>query len=76
MKTTAIIGGSGLTQIESINITDEQLYITPYGDPSAACILGELDGQKVIFLARHGDPHTIAPHKINYRANIWALKQA
>ncbi len=76
MKTTAIIGGSGLTQIESITIIDQQHIRTPYGDPSAACITGELDGQQVIFLARHGNPHTIAPHKINYRANLWALKQA
>ncbi len=76
MKTTAIIGGSGLTQIESINVIDEQLHITPYGDPSAACIIGELGEQKIIFLARHGNPHTVAPHKINYRANIWALKEA
>jgi len=76
MKTTAIIGGSGLSQIESIKIIDQQHIKTPYGDPSAACIIGELEGQKVIFLARHGNPHTIAPHKINYRANIWALKKA
>lgn len=76
MKTTAIIGGSGLTQIESISIIEEKYYKTPYGSPSAACVIGELNSQKVIFLARHGDPHTIAPHKINYRANLWALKEA
>jgi len=76
MKTTAIIGGSGLTELDSLNIIDEQLITTPYGNPSAACIIGELSGQKVIFLARHGNPHRIAPHNINYRANIWALKHA
>jgi len=76
MKTTAIIGGSGLTELDSLNIIDEQLINTPYGSPSAACIIGELSGQKVIFLARHGNPHRIAPHNINYRANIWALKHA
>lgn len=76
MKTTAIIGGSGLTQIESINIIDQKHIQTPYGSPSSACTIGELSGQKIIFLARHGDPHTIAPHKINYRANLWALKEA
>lgn len=76
MKTTAIIGGSGLSQMDSINIIDEKLYITPYGDPASPCIIGELAGQKVIFLARHGNPHNITPHKINYRANIWALKAA
>ena len=76
MKTTAIIGGSGLTQIESISIIEEKRYKTPYGSPSSACVVGELNNQKVIFLARHGNPHTIAPHKINYRANLWALKEA
>ncbi|NOQ14219.1 MAG: S-methyl-5'-thioinosine phosphorylase [Methyloprofundus sp.] len=76
MKTTAIIGGSGLTQIESLKIFDKKDYPTPFGKPSSSCVSGELCGQKVIFLARHGDPHTIAPHKINYRANLWALKEA
>ncbi len=76
MKTTAIIGGSGLTQIESLSTIAEQSYKTPFGAPSAPCIIGELATQKVIFLARHGNPHKIAPHKINYRANLWALKEA
>ena len=76
MKTTAIIGGSGLSQIESINITDQRTYNTPYGSPSAPCIIGNLNGKELIFLARHGNPHSIAPHKINYRANLWALKEA
>ena len=76
MKTTAIIGGSGLTQIESIKIIAKKHYQTPYGSPSSACTIGEFSGQKIVFLARHGDPHSIAPHKINYRANMWALKEA
>ncbi len=76
MKTTAIIGGSGLTQMTSIKIIEQKQFQTPYGSPSSACTIGEFCGQKVIFLARHGDPHKIAPHKINYRANLWALKQA
>ncbi|OQK16749.1 5'-methylthioadenosine phosphorylase [Methyloprofundus sedimenti] len=76
MKTTAIIGGSGLTQIQAIKIIEQKYYQTPYGSPSSACSIGEFCGQQIIFLARHGDPHTIAPHKINYRANLWALKQA
>lgn len=46
---------------------------TPYGEPSAALTVGRLHGTEVVFLARHGDGHTIAPHRINYRANIWAL---
>ena len=76
MKTTAIIGGSGLSQIESLTIIEQKRIQTPYGKPSSTCTIGELAGQKVIFLARHGAPHTIAPHKINYRANLWALKEA
>jgi 5'-methylthioadenosine phosphorylase/5'-methylthioinosine phosphorylase len=76
MKTTAIIGGSGLTQIASIKIIARKHIQTPYGSPSSACTIGEFCGQKTIFLARHGAPHTIAPHNINYRANLWALKQA
>lgn len=76
MKTTAIIGGSGLTQIKSLSIIDQKHIQTPYGAPSSACTIGELSGHKVIFLARHGNPHSIAPHKINYRANLWALKEA
>lgn len=76
MKTIAIIGGSGLTELDSLNITHEKEIQTPYGKPSAACVFGELAGQKIIFLARHGNPHRIAPHKINYRANLWALKEA
>lgn len=73
--TLAIIGGTGLTQIEALTITGEERLSTPFGEPSAAYVLGELDGQKLVFLARHGNPHRIPPHKINYRANIWGLKQ-
>ncbi|GFO71432.1 5'-methylthioinosine phosphorylase [Bathymodiolus japonicus methanotrophic gill symbiont] len=76
MKTTAIIGGSGLTKMGSLKIIEQTHQQTPYGLPSSACTIGELCGQTIIFLARHGDPHTIAPHKVNYRANLWALKQA
>jgi len=76
MKTTAIIGGSGLTELDSLTITDEKEIVTPFGKASSTCVFGELAGKKVIFLARHGNPHHIAPHKINYRANLWALKEA
>ncbi|WP_349431518.1 S-methyl-5'-thioinosine phosphorylase [Methylomarinum sp. Ch1-1] len=72
--TLAIIGGTGLTQLSELNITGRQTLTTPYGDPSADYVTGELNGQQIIFLARHGHPHTIPPHKINYRANIWGLK--
>ncbi len=73
--TLAIIGGTGLTQIEDLTITGQQSLETPFGSPSAAYVFGELNGKQLIFLARHGNPHRIPPHKINYRANIWGLKE-
>lgn len=73
--TLAIIGGTGLTQIAGLTVTDRQNLETPFGTPSAEYVLGELNGKNLIFLARHGNPHRIPPHKINYRANIWGLKQ-
>lgn len=73
--TLAIIGGTGLTQIDELTISGEERVMTPFGEPSAPYLLGELNGEKLVFLARHGNPHRIPPHKINYRANIWGLKQ-
>ncbi len=75
MTTLAIIGGSGLSQLKELSIIKREQLNTPYGTPSAEFITGELNHLKIIFLARHGTPHTLAPHKINYRANIWGLKQ-
>ncbi|MCK9396560.1 MAG: S-methyl-5'-thioinosine phosphorylase [Methylobacter sp.] len=75
MTTLAIIGGTGLTQLSDLNIIKREQLDTPYGQPSAEFVTGELNGSWIIFLARHGNPHTIAPHQINYRANIWGLKQ-
>jgi 5'-methylthioadenosine phosphorylase/5'-methylthioinosine phosphorylase len=75
MTTLAIIGGSGLSQLKELRIIKREQLNTPYGAPSAEFITGELNHHKIIFLARHGTPHTLAPHKINYRANIWGLKQ-
>ncbi len=75
MTTLAIIGGTGLTQLSDLKIIKRERLDTPYGAPSAEFVTGELNDKPVIFLARHGNPHTIAPHKINYRANIWGLKQ-
>jgi 5'-methylthioadenosine phosphorylase len=68
-----IIGGSGLDRIEGLEIRQHQPCATPYGEPSAPLQLGVLRGCPVIFLPRHGDQHTIAPHRINYRANLWAM---
>ncbi len=75
MNKLAIIGGTGLTNFKDLNITQQQIINTPYGETSASIIQGVLDKNQVIFLARHGSQHNIPPHKINYRANIWALKQ-
>jgi 5'-methylthioadenosine phosphorylase/5'-methylthioinosine phosphorylase len=74
MTKLAIIGGTGLTQLSDLTLIKRDQLMTPYGVPSADFITGDLDQKEVIFLARHGSPHTIAPHKINYRANIWGLK--
>lgn len=73
--TLAIIGGTGLTQIKGLTITGQQNLDTPYGSPSADYVFGEMNGKHLVFLARHGNPHRIPPHKINYRANVWGLKQ-
>jgi 5'-methylthioinosine phosphorylase len=71
-----IIGGTGLTQLRCLAITRREIARTPYGEASQPLIFGELAGREVIFLARHGGGHTIPPHAVNYRANIWALQQA
>ena len=69
----AIIGGSSLTKLHELNITDRKIIRTPYGLTSSPVLSGKLGSQDIIFLARHGFGHTVAPHEINYRANIWAL---
>jgi 5'-deoxy-5'-methylthioadenosine phosphorylase len=70
----AIIGGSGLTQLANLQITHRQIVRTPYGEPSGPLTFGSIGSAKVAFLARHGYGHTLAPHEINYRANLWALQ--
>ncbi len=75
MTLLAIIGGTGLTQLGGLTISKRETLTTPYGAASAEFITGELFGKSVVFLARHGNPHRIPPHKINYCANIWGLKQ-
>jgi 5'-methylthioadenosine phosphorylase len=69
----AIIGGSGLTQLANLAITHRQIVRTPYGEPSGPLTFGRIGDNEVVFLARHGYGHTLAPHEINYRANLWAL---
>ena len=68
-----IIGGSGLTQLTNLQVARRQVVRTPYGEPSCAVTFGQLNGTEVAFLARHGYGHTIPPHAVNYRANMWAL---
>lgn len=70
-RITGIIGGSGLYQLLSSGVPAG--VETPYGAPSDAIVRGEMAGRHVLFLPRHGVGHTIPPHMINYRANIWAL---
>ena len=76
MTVYAIIGGTGLSQLEGLSIRQSLAVDTPYGAPSAEVQIGEYAGKDVLFLARHGHPHRLPPHKVNYRANLWALKQA
>ena len=68
-----IIGGTGLTQLTSLEITHRQVIRTPYGEPSGPLTYGNINNHQVVFLARHGYGHTIPPHLVNYRANLWAL---
>ena len=71
----AIIGGTGLTQLSNLEITHRQVMRTPYGEPSGALTFGLINQHEVIFIARHGYGHTIPPHLVNYRANMWALQE-
>ena len=70
-----IIGGSGVYDPEIFTVKDEVSMSTPYGPPSDTILVGEMEGMGVAFLPRHGKGHKIPPHKVNCRANIWALKQ-
>ena len=72
----AIIGGSGLAKLGILKNTRRKPVRTPYGSPSARLTIGKIGKREIVFLARHGDGHTIAPHEVNYRANLWALKKA
>ncbi len=69
----AILGGSGLAWLEALEVERQKIVVTPYGEPSAPLTFGQFAGLPVVFLPRHGGGHTIPPHRVNYRANIWAL---
>jgi 5'-methylthioinosine phosphorylase len=72
----AILGGSGLSKLGNMELSQRKAVRTPYGEPSGGLSLGRIAGEQLVFLARHGYGHTLAPHQINYRANLWALKDA
>lgn len=71
-----IIGGTALEGLEGFGSTGARTVTTPYGEPSSALIYGNVNGTEVVFLNRHGTGHNIPPHRVNYRANIWSLKEA
>lgn len=74
MAELAIIGGTGLTQLKNLEIERREVLQTPYGEPSSPLTHGRICGVQAVFLPRHGTAHTIPPHLVNYRANLWALQ--
>ncbi len=76
MTVTAVIGGSGLASLSNLKVMRREVVRTPYGEPSGPMVFGKIDGNDIAFLPRHGPKHTIPPHEINYRANLWALNEA
>ena len=75
-RTLGVIGGSGLYELESLTDIEEIEMTTSFGAPSDAIIAGTLGDVRMLFLPRHGRDHRIPPHRINYRANVLALKMA
>ena len=72
----AVIGGTGFYQIDGLEIAERREVKTPFGEPSAPLTFAKGGGETTIFLPRHGDHHQYLPSEVNYRANIWALKEA
>jgi 5'-methylthioadenosine phosphorylase len=75
MPKIGVIGGSGLYDIEALTDKQEKFISTPFGEPSAAVVIGRLDNREVAFVPRHGRGHVLTPTEVNYRANVCALKQ-
>jgi 5'-methylthioadenosine phosphorylase/5'-methylthioinosine phosphorylase len=73
MSRLAVIGGSGFAALTAFEELGRELTETPYGPPSAPIIRGRIRGRELLFLPRHGSHHDIPPHRVNYRANVWAL---
>lgn len=74
MARLGIIGGTGLTAMAGLEIAARTSVATPWGETSAPLTHGRLGGAEILFLPRHGDRHNVPPHKVNYRANLWALR--
>lgn len=74
-KFLGVIGGSGLYQMEGLEVTEKKTVDTPFGLPSDSIVIGQLDGVKLAFLPRHGIGHVIPPSEINFRANVFAMKK-
>lgn len=72
----ALIGGTGLYGFPGLHNVERSDVATPFGAPSGSLVFGDLQGKRLAFLARHGEQHSLAPHRVNYRANIWALHHA
>jgi 5'-methylthioadenosine phosphorylase len=70
----AVIGGSGVYDMEALTDIEERQVATPFGDPSDTIVIGTLSGKRIAFLPRHGRGHRLTPTEVPYRANIWALK--
>lgn len=75
MKRLAILGGTGVEHLEGFTVSAKKHMETPYGPVSADIEIGQLNGLEVVFLQRHGKPRSLPPHRINNRANLWALQQ-
>jgi 5'-methylthioadenosine phosphorylase len=72
----AVIGGTGLYELNGLEVLERISGATPFGEPSGDIVRGRLNGHTLLFLARHGSGHRLLPHEVNYRANIYALKRA
>lgn len=75
MAKIGVIGGSALETVDNLEVSHREMVNTPYGATSSPLLFGKMNGGEIVFIHRHGFGHTIAPHEINYRANIWALKE-
>ena len=72
MRKIAIIGGTGIDNPDTLKGFEKKIIETPFG--KALCNIGTMSGNQVVFVSRHGVDHSVPPHKVNYRANIWAMK--